>query len=445
MKYNHQEIEPKWQKYWDEHKSNYVDTKDFKDKKYILDMFPYPSGAGLHVGHPEGYIATDILSRYWRYHGKRVLHPMGWDAFGLPAENYAIKTGVHPQESAKKNIETFKRQIKSLGFSYDWDKEINTSDPSYYKWTQWMFLMLYKQGLAYKKKAKVNWCPGCQTVLANEQVVNGKCERSGDNVIQQEREQWFFKVTNYAEELLSSLDDLDWPEHIKTMQRNWIGKSEGAEIEFEVNGTKEKIKVFTTRPDTLLGATYLVLAPDHPLVDTIVTKEQAEAVKGCREASASKTELERIGLVKDKTGVFTGALAIHPITKEEIPIWIADYVLSTYGTGAIMAVPAHDERDYEFANKYGLAIKEVVNGGILPFTGEGVLVNSGFFDGLSSQEAKPVITKAANGELKTTYRLRDWLVSRQRYWGAPIPIVYCEACGEQPVLEKDLPVLLPDD
>jgi len=636
MSYDHKSIEKKWQERWEkEGVFNAPDKVKLDKKKYILDMFPYPSGAGLHVGHPEGYTATDIYSRYLRMKGFQVLHPMGWDAFGLPAENYAIKSGVHPKASTENNIKTFTRQIKALGFSYDWSREVNTSDPNYYKWTQWLFLQLYKAGLAYKKAAPVNWCADCQTVLANEQVVDGACERCHNKVIQKNLEQWFFKITglgkhgSYPERLLSNLERLDWPEPIKTMQRNWIGKSEGAEIEFQVASSesraldfvllhaykgspKEKffpwlkqelekrghkvyapqlpnptepnieeqvkflmknhqfssqsiiithslggvaamkllprlsvkikklvmmapplrtefldnkkrepleratdwqfdwasikkaaativvmqdtgddivpashpatiakelgaelvkvlalaphfrvdesldilqqalpsIRVFTTRPDTLFGATYMVLAPEHGLVQELKNEiaNWPEVEKYIKTAVA-KTQLERTDLAKAKTGVeLKGVKAINPGNKEEIPVWIADYVLSSYGTGAIMAVPAHDERDFEFAKKFGLEIREVIStDDELPSVGNGKMVNSGEFDGMDSEEAKWKITKKVGGKKAIQYRLRDWLISRQRYWGAPIPIIYCEKCGEQAVLEKDLPVELPLD
>ncbi|MGE5298080.1 MAG: leucine--tRNA ligase [Acidobacteriaceae bacterium] len=447
-----QEIDKKWQKIWED-QGLYKTPEQPKNKKYILDMFPYPSGAGLHVGHPVGYIATDIFSRYSRLKGFDVLHPMGWDAFGLPAENYAIKNGIRPQDSTAKNINRFREQLKSIGLSYDWAREVDTSSPEYYKWTQWLFLKLYKQGLAYKKEAFVNWCPKDQTVLANEQVINGCCERCGTVVVQKLLSQWFFKITDYAEELLSGLDQLDWPDAIKQMQRNWIGKSEGARLKFFIENSKEAIEVFTTRPDTLFGATYMVLAPEHELVSKITTPEQQQTVKEYVEQARKKTELERIALDKTKSGVFIGAFAINPATEKPIPIWIADYVLSTYGTGAIMAVPAHDERDYEFAKKYDLPIVEVV----MPageasksetdkplYVGEGIVVNSGEYTGLSSKEALSHIA-ADFGRETIQYKLRDWLVSRQRYWGAPIPIIYCEKCGMQPVPEEQLPVKLPTD
>lgn len=411
-------------------------------------MFPYPSGAGLHVGHPEGYTATDILSRYKAMKGFEVLHPMGWDAFGLPAENYAIKTGVHPAKSTQENISTFRRQIRSFGFRYDWDLEIDTSSPDYYRWTQWLFLQLYKHGLAYRKEARVNWCEQCKTVLANEQVENGRCERCKQEVVQKMLKQWFFSITKYAQRLLDDLDVLDWPDSIKEMQRNWIGRSDGAVLTFLLDGHDIDVSVFTTRPDTLMGATYLVLAPEHSAVLDIVTDAQHDAVVAYQRSAQAKTQLERSSLQKEKTGVFTGAFAIHPITGDRIPVWVADYVLDTVGTGAVMAVPAHDERDYAFAKEYDLPIREVVTGGDISaeaYVGDGLLVNSGKYDGESNRDVVDHIVRDASGTKEVNYRLRDWLVSRQRYWGAPIPIIYCDSCGEVPVPEDDLPVRLPTD
>ncbi|MGB0757795.1 MAG: leucine--tRNA ligase [Patescibacteria group bacterium] len=448
--YNHKTIEKKWQDLWLEKGVFRAEDNADAKKYYALDMFPYPSGAGLHVGHPEGYTATDIISRYKRMQGYNVLHPMGWDAFGLPAENYAIKAGVAPAESTTTNVNTFRKQIQSLGFSYDWDREVDTSSPEYYKWTQWIFLKLYEKGLAYKKKAHVNWCETCQTVLANEQVIDGKCERSGDDVIQKELEQWFFKITDYADQLLDDLEGLDWPEPIKLMQKNWIGKSEGAELEFKIQNSEFKIKVFTTRPDTLYGATYMVVAPEHELIASMQGSiENYDEVEKYIVAAGKKTDLQRTDLNKDKTGVeLKGIKAVNPATNEDIPVYVADYVLSTYGTGAIMAVPAHDERDYDFAKKYGLEIRQVVDGGDIDesaYTGPGTIINSGEFEGMAVEEAKVAITKKVNGELKTQYRLRDWLVSRQRYWGAPIPIVYDPEGNPHPVKEEYLPLILPTD
>ncbi|MCX6784878.1 MAG: leucine--tRNA ligase [Candidatus Komeilibacteria bacterium] len=452
--YSHKIIEPKWQKIWLTEKANQAEDFSSKDKKYILDMFPYPSGEGLHTGHPEGYTATDILSRFYRFQGFNVIHPIGWDAFGLPAENYAIKKGTPPWETIPKNIANFKRQIQSLGFSYDWDREINTSDPEYYRWTQWLFLQLYKAGLAYKKAAPVNWCDSCQTVLANEQVVGGKCERCSSEVSQKNLEQWFFKVTQYAEELLKEIDNLDWPEPLKAAQRNWIGKSSGAEIKFKLKDSGNQVKetiVFTTRPDTIFGATFLVVSPE-------LAKDWIDAGWLANSAVITyiKESLER--RIKDphgehlkKTGIFAGLTAINPANNQEISVWIADYVLGGYGTGAIMAVPAHDERDFEFAKKFDLPVVEVIkplnqeSASTGCFCGLGELINSGEFTGRLSEKAFTEITKKIGAKLTTRYKIRDWLVSRQRFWGAPIPIIYCVKCGLQPVLEKDLPVRLPDD
>ena len=450
MSFNHREIEKKWQKYWEENKTFKTTEDDGKRKFYALDMFPYPSGAGLHVGHPEGYTATDILARMKRMQGYNVLHPMGWDAFGLPAEQYALDTGNDPAEFTEKNINNFRRQIKSLGFSYDWDREVNTTDPNYYKWTQWIFLKLYEKGLAYMDEVPVNWCPALGTVLANEEVIDGKSERGGHPVIRKPMKQWMLRITAYADRLLEDLEELDWPESIKEMQRNWIGRSEGANIHFQVDGHNETFTVFTTRPDTLFGATYAVLAPEHPLVEKITTPEQKEAVDAYLKQIQSKSDLERTDLAKEKTGVFTGAYAINPANGEKLPIWIADYVLMSYGTGAIMAVPAHDERDYEFAKKFHLPIKEVVAGGDISkeaYTGDGEHVNSDFLNGLNKEEAtkKMIEWLEANGkgEKKVSYRLRDWLFSRQRYWGEPIPIIHWEDGTMTPVPEEELPLVLP--
>ena len=450
MSYNHKEVEAAAQKKWEEMELYRASDDSKKPKEFVLDMFPYPSGAGLHVGHIEGYAATDIYARFARMQGKEVLHPIGWDAFGLPAENYAIKTKTPPQESTDAAIANFRRQIKSLGLSYDWSREIGTHTPEYYRWTQWFFLLLYKHNLAYRKKAKVNWCPKDQTVLANEQVVDGVCERCGAVVEQKDLEQWFFKTTEYAEELLAGLDTLDWPDSTKAAQRNWIGKSEGAEISFAVVGSGEKIKVFTTRPDTLFGATYLVLAPEHPLVDTLILNtENADAVRAYVADASHKTDMERTTEGREKTGVvLAGVSALNPATGEEIPVYIADYVFGSYGTGAIMAVPAHDARDFEFAQKFGLEIRMVIDastGAAGCAASSGALTNSGQFDGQNSDSVKHAITEFVGGEMVTTYRLRDWLVSRQRYWGVPIPIIYCGKCGTVPVPEKDLPVVLPKD
>lgn len=450
--YRAQTIEPKWQKKWDEEKTFRTDDTDHgKPKFYAMDMFPYPSGAGLHVGHPEGYTATDIVSRYKRMQGFNVMHPMGWDAFGLPAEQYAIDNGGHPREFTLKNIDNFRRQIKSLGFSYDWDREISTTDPEYYKWTQWIFLQLYKRDLAYVAEIPVNWCPALGTVLANEEVIDGKSERGGHPVIRKPMRQWMLRITAYADRLLEDLDELDWPESLKDMQRNWIGKSKGAEVTFQVEGTDESITVFTTRPDTLYGATYCVLAPEHPLVEVITTEHEKSAVKAYQEKASHKSDLERTDLNKDKSGVFTGAYAVNPVNGAKLPIWIADYVLAAYGTGAIMAVPGHDTRDWEFAKKFGIQIIEVVKGGDIEqeaYTGEGEHVNSGFLDGLNKEDgiARMIewLEESGKGEGKTTYRLRDWLFSRQRYWGEPIPIIHLEDGTMKAVPEESLPLLLPE-
>ncbi|MDQ0352953.1 leucyl-tRNA synthetase [Alkalibacillus filiformis] len=450
MAYNHRQIEAKWQQYWEENKTFQTNTNSEKPKFYALDMFPYPSGAGLHVGHPEGYTATDILSRMKRMQGFEVLHPMGWDAFGLPAEQYAIDTGNDPAEFTQQNIEIFKRQIKSLGFSYDWDREVNTTDPNYYKWTQWIFVKLYEKGLAYIDEVPVNWCPALGTVLANEEVIDGVSERGGHPVIRKPMRQWMLKITEYADRLLEDLDELDWPESLKDMQRNWIGKSEGAEITFDIEGTNSNFKAFTTRPDTIFGATYAVFSPEHPLVDQITTEDQRDKVETYINEVEKKSELERTDLAKGKTGVFTGAYAINPVSGEKMPIWIADYVLMSYGTGAIMAVPAHDERDYEFAKKFDLPIVEVVSGGDIDeaaYTEDGEHINSDFLNGLKTDEAiqKAIewLEENGRGTRQTTYRLRDWLFSRQRYWGEPIPIIHWEDGTMSAVDEADLPLELP--
>ncbi len=453
MAFDHQQIEKKWQKYWLENKTFKTSDDSSKPKYYALDMFPYPSGAGLHVGHPEGYTATDIVSRMKRMQGYRVLHPMGWDAFGLPAEQYALNTGNDPREFTDININTFRQQIQSLGFSYDWDKELNTTDPKYYKWTQWIFTQLYNMGLAEIKDIEVNWCEGLGTVLANEEVlnVNGKMvsERGEHPVIKKPMKQWVLKITHYAERLLEDLEGLDWTESIKDMQRNWIGKSEGALINFKVDGTDASFDVFTTRPDTVFGITYVVLAPEHPLVSEITTPEYQEAVHAYQESSKAKSDLERTELNKEKSGVPTGAFAIHPITGEKVPVWIGDYVLASYGTGAVMAVPAHDERDYEFANKYDLPIKQVIEGDLSEgaFTGDGAHIESDFINGMNNAEAKTAVIDWLEahdcGSRKVNYKLRDWLFSRQRYWGEPFPVILLED-GTMSVLEADqLPLELP--
>ncbi len=457
-RYPFSEIEAKWQKYWDENKIfKALDHLSDKPKYYILDMFPYPSGAGLHVGHPEGYTATDIIARYKRMCGFNVLHPMGWDAFGLPAEQYAIETGTPPAIKTAENIATFKRQIQSLGFSYDWDREINTTDEAYYKWTQWIFLQLYKKGLAYEAEVAVNWCPALGTVLANEEVIDGKSERGGHPVIRKPMRQWMLKITAYADRLLADLDDLDWSESIKDMQRNWIGKSVGAEVDFQINDHDLSLRVFTTRPDTLFGATYMVMAPEHPYVKKITSPENAWAVREYQQQAGLKSDLDRTDLAHGKTGVFTGAYAINPVNDELIPIWVSDYVLMTYGTGAIMAVPAHDSRDYEFANTFDLTIREVVSGGDIAeeaFTQieDGVMINSatrdgGFsINGLRPSEAIKKTTEwlemSGKGQSAVNYKLRDWLFSRQRYWGEPFPILHD---GEKiiPLSDSDLPLTLP--
>lgn len=451
MSYNFREIEPKWQKYWDEHKTFYTDVWDFsKPKYYALDMFPYPSGQGLHVGHPEGYTATDIMSRMRRMQGYNVLHPMGWDAFGLPAEQYAIKTGNHPATFTQKNIATFKRQLKMLGFSFDWDKEISTCNPNFYKWTQWIFKQLYKDGLAKLVEMPVNWCEGLGCVLSNDEVINGKSERGGFPVVRKNMKQWVMDIPKYADILLDGLDDIDWPESTKEIQRNWIGRSVGAEVIFNVADTDYKFTVFTTRPDTLFGATYCVLAPEHSLVKDITTAEQKEKVEEYIKLSASKSELERTELSKEKTGVFTGSYAVNPVNGKKIPIWISDYVLATYGTGAIMAVPAHDQRDYEFATKFGLDIIPVIDGGDISkeaYAGDGLHINSDFLDGMNKEDA---INKMIDwlegkgiGKKKVNYKLREWIFARQRYWGEPIPIVYLDD-EMRALADEDLPLELPE-
>ena len=450
MSYNHKEIEKKWQKYWA--KTNTFNTHDDpeKPKFYALDMFPYPSGQGLHVGHPEGYTATDILSRVKRSQGYNVLHPMGWDAFGLPAEQYALDTGNDPAEFTQKNIETFRRQINSLGFSYDWNREVNTTDPEYYKWTQWIFTKLYEKGLAYEAEVAVNWVPELGTVISNEEVIDGKSERGGYDVVRKPMRQWMLKITAYADRLLDDLELVDWPESIKEMQRNWIGRSVGANIEFKVAGTDKSYTVFTTRPDTLFGATYSVLAPELDLVREITTPEQTAAVEAYIEETSKKSDLNRTDLAKEKTGVFTGAYAINPVNGKEIPIWIADYVLASYGTGAIMAVPAHDERDFEFAQTFGLEILPVIEGGDVQkaaYTEDGIHINSEFLDDMNKQEAidkmNEWLEENGVGKKEVSYRLRDWLFSRQRYWGEPIPIIHWEDGTVTAVPEEELPLRLP--
>jgi leucyl-tRNA synthetase len=461
-KYPFDSIEPKWQHYWDEHKTFKASETDApRDKRrYVLDMFPYPSAQGLHVGHPEGYTATDIYCRFLRMNGYNVLHPMGFDAFGLPAENFAIKTGTHPAVTTAANINKFRSQIKALGFSYDWDREVDTSSAEYYRWTQWIFLKLFKKGLAYEAESPINWCPSCKTGLANEEVKDGCCERCGTKVTRKRIRQWILKITAYAERLLDDLDELDWPEPVKLMQRNWIGRSEGANVFFNIEGFDDKLEIYTTRPDTLFGATYMVLSPEHPFVEKITTPEQRNAVSAYLDAAAKKSDLERTDLAKVKTGVFTGAYAINPVNKERIPIWVADYVLISYGTGAIMAVPAHDERDWDFAKTFGLPIKLVV-AAEKPDTSadysaepvectaaDGWAVNSGRFNGLPTVEAiKQLIVwieEQGLGKKAINYKLRDWIFSRQRYWGEPIPLVHCPHCGIVPLQESELPLKLPE-
>ena len=449
--YNPAEIEPKWQKYWEENKTFSTDVWDFsKPKFYALDMFPYPSGVGLHAGHPEGYTATDIISRMRKMQGYNVLHPMGFDSFGLPAEQFAIKTGNHPDGFTQKNIGIFTKQLKMLGFAYDWDRVVSTSDPSYYKWTQWIFKQLFNEGLAKAKYMPVNWCEELGTVLANDEIVDGKSERGGFPVVRKNMRQWVIDIPAYAEKLLEGLETLDWPESTKEMQRNWIGKSTGALVDFAVDGTNKKFTVFTTRCDTLFGATYCVLAPEHPLVDEIVTHEQKKQVDKYKAKCAAKSDLERTELNKDKTGVFTGAYAINPVNGKKIPIWISDYVLVTYGTGAIMAVPAHDNRDYEFAKKFGLEIIQVLAGGDISkeaFTEDGLHINSEFLNGLGKQEAiDKMITwleKNKCGSKKINYRLRDWIFARQRYWGEPIPVVNFDDDSQIALSDDELPLVLP--
>ena len=452
MAYDHHEIDKKWQRYWAEHNEFNTTTDPKKPNYYALDMFPYPSGQGLHVGHPEGYTATDIVARMKRMQGFNVLHPMGWDAFGLPAEQYALNTGHNPRTFTKQNIETFKRQINSLGFSYDWNREINTTDPNYYKWTQWIFEQLYKHGLAYEAEVPVNWSPDLGTVVANEEVIDGKTERGGFPVVRKPMRQWMLKITAYADKLLADLDDLDWPESIKQMQRNWIGKSTGAQITFTVTDTQEKFDVFTTRPDTLFGAPYVVMAPEHDLVEKITTPEQQAVVDAYIEEAAHKSDLDRTALDKEKTGVWTGAYATNPVNGEKLPIWISDYVLATYGTGAIMAVPAHDDRDYAFAKKFGIEIKPVIEGGNIDeaaYTGDGVHINSGFLDGLNEQDAIDRmiawLEDKGIGQEKVNYKLRDWVFSRQRYWGEPIPVIHWEDGETTLVPEDELPLTLPEE
>ena len=459
-KYPFESIEPKWQKFWEENKTFKAveDEKYPKEKRmYVLDMFPYPSAAGLHVGHPEGYTATDIYCRYLRMNGYNVLHPMGFDSFGLPAENYAIKTGTHPKTTTNANIEHFTKQIKSLGFSYDWDRCVSTCEPDYYKWTQWIFIQLYKKGLAYEAQTPINWCPSCMTGLANEEVKEGKCERCGSQVTHKTIRQWILKITEYADRLDKDLEGLDWPESVKAMQHNWIGKSTGAEVTFTVadkdgNPTDKNLTVYTTRCDTLFGATYMVVSQEHQIIDSITTPEQADAVKKYQEDAAKKSDLERTDLAKDKTGVFSGSYAINPVNGKLIPIWIADYVLISYGTGAIMAVPAHDDRDWEFAKKFNLPIIEVLKSDVdvqkQAWTQDGIHVNSEFLDGLNKKDAiekmLEFLEEKKIGRKAINYKLRDWVYSRQRYWGEPIPLIHCPDCGTVPVPDDQLPLELPE-
>jgi leucyl-tRNA synthetase len=450
VEYQFGEIEKKWQKYWDDNKTFKTQVDKSKPKYYALDMFPFPSGAGLHVGHPEGYTATDIISRYKRMNGFNVLHPMGWDSFGLPTENYAVKTGRHPKEITDENIVNFTRQLKSIGFSYDWDREIATSKIDYYKWTQWIFVQLYNKGLAYEAEISVNWCPELKTVLANEEVIDGKSEVGKHPVVRRPMKQWMLRITDYAQRLLDDLDDLDWPDSIKEMQRNWIGRSEGARVKFAVDALNHNLEVFTTRPDTLFGATYMVLSPEHSLVDLITTDENKKAVENYKKMAQTKSDLERTDLAKDKSGVFTGAHAINPVNQKKIPIWISDYVLISYGTGAIMAVPAHDQRDWEFAEKFDLEIVSVLEGGNIEeaaFVGDGTHINSDFLDGKNKKDA---IAQTINwleekklGNREINFKLRDWLFSRQRYWGEPFPILKYEDGTVRCLDEDELPVELP--
>ncbi|MGV1022977.1 leucine--tRNA ligase [Clostridium perfringens] len=447
-------IDKKWQDKWAESGLYKFDPNKEGEKLYVLEMFSYPSGSQLHAGHWFNYGPVDSWARFKRMQGYNVFQPMGFDAFGLPAENFAIKTGIHPQDSTIKNIAKMEEQLKAMGAMFNWENEVVTCSPEYYKWTQWLFLKLYEKGLAYRKKAPVNWCPSCQTVLANEQVVDGSCERCSTEVTKKDLTQWFFKITDYADELLDKLDGLDWPEKTVSMQKHWIGRSTGSQVNFKVKDSDLNFDVFTTRVDTLCGVSYVVLAPENPLVDEIVSAEQKEAVENYKEEAKKQSDIERQSISREKTGVFTGAYAIHPLTGKEVPIWVGDYVLATYGTGAVMAVPAHDERDFAFAEKFNLPINRVIEAKDgsetnLPFCEHGILVNSGEFDGLTTDEAKEkIVEKLASmglGEKKVNFRLRDWLVSRQRYWGAPIPVVYCEECGIVPVPESQLPVELPYD
>ncbi|NLO10785.1 MAG: leucine--tRNA ligase [Clostridiales bacterium] len=449
--YNHKEIEKKWRKYWEEHPVNVNDGK--KPKYYCLDMFPYPSGSGLHVGHWRGYVISDVWSRYKMLNGYYIIHPMGWDAFGLPAENYAIQKGVHPSISTAENVATFKKQVNDISAIYDWDMEVNTTDPNFYKWTQWIFVKMFKAGLAYEKEMPINWCPSCKTGLANEEVVNGGCERCGAPVTKKNLKQWMLRITHYADRLLDDLDKLDWPEKVKKMQSDWIGKSYGAEVDFAVDGSDKSIRVYTTRPDTLYGATFMVLAPEHDLAAELATPAQKEAVDEYIYRSSMRSSVDRLQ-DKDKTGVFTGSYAINPMTKKPIPIWLSDYVLADYGTGAIMCVPAHDDRDFEFARKFGIPIVQVISKDGKEeelkeaYSLPGIMINSGEWNGMDSEKAKnevpDLLDKQGIGKKTVNYKLRDWVFSRQRYWGEPIPIVHCEHCGPVPIPEEELPLLLPE-
>ena len=450
--YNHKEIELKWRNKWEKHPANVDDGK--KPKYYCLDMFPYPSGSGLHVGHWRGYVISDVWSRYRMLKGYYIVHPMGWDAFGLPAENYAIKMGVHPRISTAENVANIKEQIKEISAVYDWDMEVNTTDPEFYKWTQWIFVKMFKAGLAYEKEMPINWCPSCKTGLANEEVVNGECERCGSEVTKKNLKQWMLRITKYADRLLEDLDKLEWPEKVKKMQSEWIGKSYGAEVDFKVDGKEDEIKVYTTRPDTLYGATFMVVAPEHELATKLATEEQKAAVEDYINKASMKSTVDRLQ-DKEKTGVFTGSYAINPLNNEKAPIWISDYVLADYGTGAIMCVPAHDERDFEFATKFELPIVQVIakDGFEIEnlteaYTEPGIMINSGDFNGMNSEDAKRdvpgMLEGKGIGKKTTNYKLRDWVFSRQRYWGEPIPIVHCEHCGNVPVPEEELPLLLPE-
>ncbi|HHT88270.1 MAG TPA: leucine--tRNA ligase [Clostridiales bacterium] len=449
--YNHKEIEKKWRKHWEEHPVNVNDGK--KPKYYCLDMFPYPSGSGLHVGHWRGYVISDVWSRYKLLNGYYIIHPMGWDAFGLPAENYAIQKGVHPRIATEENIAVFKKQIKDIAAIYDWDMEVNTTDPNFYKWTQWIFVKMFKAGLAYEKEMPINWCPSCKTGLANEEVVNGGCERCGASVTKKNLKQWMLRITKYADRLLEDLDKLDWPEKVKKMQSDWIGKSYGAEIDFKVDGSDKAIRVYTTRPDTLYGATFMVLAPEHELALELATPDKKEEVEEYIYKASLKSSVDRLQ-DKEKTGVFTGSHAINPVTGKPIPIWLSDYVLADYGTGAIMCVPAHDERDFEFAKKFDIPIVQVISKDgkeeelTEAYTQPGIMINSGDWNGMDSEKAKneipDLLQKQGIGKKTVNYKLRDWVFSRQRYWGEPIPIVHCEHCGAVPVPEEELPLLLPE-